>query len=611
MDIKDKNIVAIQERGGYLHNCLNQNEDYIQFKNMSKEYINDCIHLETSKDGELITYVNKNNYVYRLNSSYHPSKEAEIWAKPYESSCYGRTNRIFYVFGLGNGYFIKELLKIIDDTDRLLIYEPSKEMFLHSIENYNLIDIIQSTRVIICINEINGDDLKEIIDIYGEGMQYGNNVYLSLPHYEKIYPEQRDWFNKIYTIRFFDAFMDANTAKKYGKDWANASLDNLRVSVKSRYIGDYRNILDEQTPVIVVAAGPSLQKNISILKKAKGKAIILAVDTALNYLEKNNVVPDFIVTLDVHKPMYLFENKLAKNQPMFVSMSGNPSVIEHNKGEKIFFDVFDVLPKLKDAKSDYRAIKISGCVATMAFEIGRYIGAKTIILVGQDLAYSGNNTHAGGLNIGNAASKFALVEGNYGEKLWTRKDWYTFLMWYKREIELFDGTVINATEGGAKIDGTLVMTLEEAIEKYCNNCFDTQQFLNLVPNKSISDMELEEILTKVRDEFLKTRELAKKAIKLCDYLIEENQTAKEESYVAKNKTKELSEINEELNTLDFKNFTNQYVFDVTISEYQMIFDRFKEERENRLNVYSRAKKIYQSIEIAATEILSRIEAKEI
>lgn len=437
--------------------------------------------------------------------------------------------------------------------------------------------------------------MKEIIDIYGEGMQYGNNVYLSLPHYEKIYPEQRDWFNKIYTVRFFDAFMDANTAKKFGRDWVNASLDNLRVSVKSRYIGDYRNIIDEQIPVIVVAAGPSLQKNIRMLKNAKGKAIILAVDTALNYLEKNDVIPDFIVTLDVHKPMYLFENNIAKEQPMFVSMSGNPSVIAYNKGEKIFFDVFDVLPKIKDEKSDYRAIKISGCVATMAFEIGRYIGAKTIILVGQDLAYSGDNTHAGGLNIGNAASKFALVEGNDGEKLWTRKDWYTFLMWYKREIELFDGTVINATEGGAKIDGTLVMTLEEAIDKYCNCCFDTQEFLNMIPNKGISDMELEEILTKVKDEFQKTKELAKKAIKLCDYLIEENQTAKEESYVAKNKTKELSEINEELNGLNLKNITNQYVFDVTISEYQMIFDRFKEERENRLNVYSRAKKYIRQL----------------
>ncbi|HAB59325.1 MAG TPA: hypothetical protein DCE48_01175, partial [Lachnospiraceae bacterium] len=201
MNIKEKNILAIIEKGGYLHNCLKEDKEYNQLINMSFEYKIDSIQLETSKDGNFITYIRKNDYIYRLNSSYYPSKEAEIWAKPYESSCYGRTNRIFYVFGLGNGYFISELLKIIDDTDRILIYEPSKEMFFHSIENYNLIDIIQSTRVTICINEINGDDLKEIIDIYGEGMQYGNNVYLSLPHYEKIYPEQRDWFNKIYTVR--------------------------------------------------------------------------------------------------------------------------------------------------------------------------------------------------------------------------------------------------------------------------------------------------------------------------------------------------------------------------------------------------------------------------
>lgn len=610
MYLKKKNIDAMVNSDCFLYNSLKDNKAFLEWNSCTKKYKCDNLYTEEARDCNLVTYVCMDDCTYRLNSKYYPEEEAAIWAKPYQPNEFGRTNRIFYIFGFGNGYFIKELIKVIDEDEIVLIYEPSKEMFFHALENYDLQETLKNTKILVYVNGLSRGEWQDVLSDFNSSIIYGNNVYISLPQYDKIFSKEREQFNKSYTEYVFDAIMDRNTMKRFGGDWAVACIDNAKTAFRSRFIGDYRNVLQEGIPVIVVAAGPSLQKNVHMLKKAKGKALILAVDTALNYLEQNNVVPDFIVTIDVHKPMDLFDNRIGKQQPMFAGATANPSVIKYNEGEKIFFDVFKFLSKIKQIPNDYTPIQISGCVANMAFEIGRYIGAKTIILVGQDLAFAGENTHAGGRNDGALESRFALVEGNYGEKLWTRQDWYSYLIWYNREIALFDGVVINATEGGAKIDGTIIMGLEDAIAKYCKERFDSETFFKWGLNHQLDDLDTEKWFNKIIDELLKANTLAQEAVELCEYLVKENQTAKEESYVSMNKTKRLSEINKEIGSLDISEVIDTFIYDVTISEYEMIFNRFKEKSENRLNVYMRALKIYQSIDKATKELLRKLESKK-
>jgi hypothetical protein len=115
------------------------------------------------------------------------------------------------------------------------------------------------------------------------------------------------------------------------------------------------------------------------------------------------------------------------------------------------------------------------------------LGFDTIILVGQDLALTGNRSHADGtfeehmpeLDTKNAE----WVEGNCEEKVPTRTDLKVFLTWYEENIKLFKDAVdtfrvINATEGGAKIKGAEVMTLKEAIEENCGREVDIQKCLS-------------------------------------------------------------------------------------------------------------------------------------
>ena len=109
-------------------------------------------------------------------------------------------------------------------------------------------------------------------------------------------------------------------------------------------------------------------------------------------------------------------------------------------------------------------------MATVCFQMGVALGFKRIILVGQDLAFTEDKVHAGmgKYNKGDLVYGFSVVDGYNGGQVTTRNDLKNYLEWYNARIpQLQDCEVINATEGGAKITGTIQMPLSEAIDKYC------------------------------------------------------------------------------------------------------------------------------------------------
>ena len=110
---------------------------------------------------------------------------------------------------------------------------------------------------------------------------------------------------------------------------------------------------------------------------------------------------------------------------------------------------------------------------------------KKIILVGQDLSYDGEMAHAGKIkqNAEWKDSREIYVEGLYGGRVKTRADWLNFINWFENAVERVKGKtdVIDATEGGAKIAGTLIMPLRDAIERYCNKEFKFSEILKELP----------------------------------------------------------------------------------------------------------------------------------
>ena len=125
-----------------------------------------------------------------------------------------------------------------------------------------------------------------------------------------------------------DEFADNYLANMY-EFFNNYTIDGL--------YDCFEEIDKEKRPAIVVSAGPSLDKNINELKKAKDKAFMIVVDTALKAVLRAGIVPDLTITIDPHKPLILFEDERIRELPMIFCIMSNKQVMDSQKGKKIFF----------------------------------------------------------------------------------------------------------------------------------------------------------------------------------------------------------------------------------------------------------------------------------
>lgn len=142
------------------------------------------------------------------------------------------------------------------------------------------------------------------------------------------------------------------------------------------------------------------------------------------------------------------------------------------------------------------------------------MGAKIVILVGQDLAFQGNITHAGnGIDFKQYnQGDIKYVEDINGNKIKSRTDWVRYLDWFVSEIKKLNGRVdvIDSTEGGAKIEGTRLMNLSDAILRYCIREFDFEKMI-LDINPTFTGDAYERILGDILNMRVELDEIEKKS----------------------------------------------------------------------------------------------------
>lgn len=130
---------------------------------------------------------------------------------------------------------------------------------------------------------------------------------------------------------------------------------------------------------------------------------------------------------------------------------------------------------------DEDCFEMGGTTAHCAFAIARQMGCSPIIFIGQDLSFGPDGlTHAKGCAFGQRQA-YALeaekieVPANMGGNVMTCSLWLRLLREYERTLSDFKGLAINATEGGARIHGTRLMTFREAIDRYCQEEFHPRE----------------------------------------------------------------------------------------------------------------------------------------
>lgn len=442
----------------------------------------------TARDGNSALVVKKDGEIYRLNSIYHPIGEAKRWVEQFE---FHNLNVITIMFGFGNGIFVKELLDNLSEDGKLILFEPETQLIKAVMQKLDITSIFEDQRLHLFLGKDSFEDVEKVITAVVTWANLATQIRCTHPQYEKLYKkEYREFWDMVAEINSYEV-VRISTNSFFAKTSVENVITNLKYIKDSNYITEFRDVLPKEVPVIIVSAGPSLDKNVEVLKEAQGKALVIATDTAVKILEPKGIPYDCMATLDARKPAwYLTDYPGCKEKTMFCRLESETEIMKFHIGRKIWLQGSVYLGELYSSrKMEFPDESLGGSVATAAFAVAQILGAKNIILIGQDLAFDGEATHAGGFNDKAGVPKEKthnndeyMVDGVNGFQVKTRHDWFMFLRWFE-DIILHNPelNVIDATEGGALIHGSKIMTLKEAIAEYGAQDFSFENIMNQIP----------------------------------------------------------------------------------------------------------------------------------
>ena len=481
-----------------------------------------------------------------------------------------------YFFGMGNGILIK-LLFANPTHKQIIVFEPNIEIIYIAL---NIVDFSE---------EILNDKLKIYLPqelTYAKALDILLNPETQLfvktyelliysDYYEKYYSDEIIKLNKL-LIRAIKQIIT-----NYGNDTIDTligiehHIKNIPTMLKNPYFRQLRNKKNSEI-AIIVATGPSLTKQLPLLKEIQDYVTIISVDASMPILEKWGIIPDFVTSIErVEATGKFFENTSKEFQEKFITIHASlqhERVINNSFGDKILvmrpynYNKFLALNK-------YGYLGIGMSAANMAYELAYFLGFKKIVLIGQDLAYAQDGTsHANGHVYGKDEVKYKNTDEfvtKYGGKgiIRTTRVWNMFRNFFERDIENTKQKgieTINATEGGARIEGAIEMPFKEVVEKYIPKKKKRKIKLKIAPEKSIekdlvktykkiNDMLIygEKIQSQIEKLFLKIAKEVEKLEKL-------NQENKLENIDYKKLIKLSSQIDKIKSKMETKKFVNIY-----------------------------------------------------
>jgi hypothetical protein len=275
------------------------------------------------------------------------------------------------------------------------------------------------------------------------------------------------------------------TLAKFEKSWSLNIARNIAQVMElpgvERFYGAFAGV-----PAIVAAAGPSLTASLDFIRKHAGSAVIVAVDTSYGLLRKHGIEPHFCVTVDP-QPINAryFEGDRGGRTVMVADPSSHPSVFRLFRGRSVLTGMaFPMMKWIEEICGERGEIAHGGSVSTNAFDFAKRLGASPVVLVGQDLAFTGGYAHARGSYLDEQVhlrtTRFSnpemfnryqltalpriFVQGIRGGKVHTNQKMIIFLSWFERRP---DPDLVNATADGALMKGVRHAAAEDLVFGEC------------------------------------------------------------------------------------------------------------------------------------------------
>ncbi|EAJ3918652.1 motility associated factor glycosyltransferase family protein [Campylobacter jejuni] len=404
---------------------------------------------------------------------------------------------VLYFYGFGNGVLFKALLQN-KNHQHIVVFEKDIEIIWIMFHILDFSHELQSARLMIL--NTNKPEIQDYTELCSSKpfFQFSRIYFLELmSHYYERFHEDILGLNKKLAENF------KNSIVSYGNDPLDAlqGIEQFVYNLPQMITHpSYKELLSKRKGIsdtaIIVSTGPSLTKQLPLLKKYASKATIFCADSSYPILAKHGIKPDYVCMLERTEITAEFFNhdfgEFDKDVVFICAGVVHPKAIEYLKGGNrkylimpryLYFPIYIKLNKY------FYFLYNTPSVAHMSYFLSALLNHKNIILIGQDLAYAKNgNSHPDDYqNSANYESQMYehILTKAYGgkEEVKTHEAWIFFKQILETMIIKYSITTYNCTEGGARIEGTIekpfLWACENLLDKDLNKPFEKLEPLSL------------------------------------------------------------------------------------------------------------------------------------
>ena len=407
---------------------------------------------------------------------------------------------VLYFYGFGNGILFKALLQN-KNHQHIVVFEKDIEIIWIMFHILDFSSELQSARLMVL--QTSSLDIEFFSNFCSSKpfFQFSRIYFLELmSHYYERFHEDILGLNKKLAENF------KNSIVSYGNDPLDAlqGIEQFVYNLPQMITHpSYKELLSKRKGIsdtaIIVSTGPSLTKQLPLLKKYANKATIFCADSSYPILAKHGIKPDYVCMLERTEITAEFFNhdfgEFDNGICFIIKSIVHPNAINYlTKKTDNFTIVSTYASFIQYLKLDYFGYFNMGfSVAHMACYLSLHLNHKNIIFIGQDLAYAENgNSHPddyqNSANYESQMYEHILTEAYGGkEKIKTHHVWLMFKRNLEQDVQkiqkYLDTKVYNCTEGGARIEGTIekpfLWACENLLDKDLNKPFEKLEPLSL------------------------------------------------------------------------------------------------------------------------------------
>jgi len=439
-----------------------------------------------SKKGPLTAAVPHHGRDLALASKYDPHAEADKLVGQVDLTKHAGV----VLLGMGVGHHAQLIARRLHESSLLVVYEPDAAVLRAVLEKVDHTAWLGERNVVLADPRVNRAALLKDIEKYAGNITQGCALLTHPPTRQRC-GEQLQSFSKVITELLAYFRTNVATALVNSSRTCENLLANLPYYAAGAPIDDLQDAAKGKMAVCV-AAGPSLARNIDLLKDpaVRERVVIITVQTTLQPLLKHGIKPDFVTALDYSEISKRFYENLPPlpDVTLVAETKAHPAILDAFPGPKRVTWAKFLDFACKPIPQPEAKIREGSTVAHLSFYLAQFLGCDPICFIGQDLGFSDGLYYFPGLAMHDVwapeLSPFNTLEmlewqriarhrGHlskqtdvHGRSIYSDEQMMTYLKQFERDFATAEQTIIDCTEGGMPKDHTARLPLQEALDQY-------------------------------------------------------------------------------------------------------------------------------------------------